>query len=87
MYHSRSWKKHRDWTRAIKNRKVAKDIFPFYDEYPELHKLHQYSKNKFHCVWTYSPKTKQAGIYNYKASDMRKIHKLSYSEKEYNLVP
>lgn len=87
MYHSRSWKKHYSWVKAIKKQKVAKDIFPFYDMCPELHMLHQYSKNKFHCVWTYSPKTKQNGIYNYKASDMRKISKLDDSEKEYNMVP
>ena len=85
MKHSYSWKKHHTWIKAIKKRQVAKNIFPFYNNCPELDNLHKYSKNKFHCIWTYSPKTKQNGIYNYSVKDRRKIQSLLDSKNDYLL--
>ena len=59
--------------------------FPFYNNCPELDNLHKYFKNKFHCIWTYSPKTKQNGIYNYSVKDKRKIQSLLDSKNDYLL--
>ena len=49
---TRAEKRHNDWSKAIRKRKIAHEVYPkdknnnpteFYDN------LHQYSKNKIHC--------------------------------------
>ena len=85
MRHSYSWKKHYTWVKAKRKRQVAIDIFPFYNDCPECHGLHQYSKNTFHCVWTYKPKTKQNGRYNYSIKDKRRVQTMFELQKEYEM--
>lgn len=40
-------KRHNDWKKAIRKRRIVKDVYCWKDEWYD--NLHQYSKNKVHC--------------------------------------
>lgn len=49
MYHHiRSWRRHINWVKAIRKRRIDRAICPSFSK--DLYdNLHQYSKNKIHC--------------------------------------
>ena len=92
---SRSSSYNRDISRrkALRKRRLAKEIY--YDEvnYPFYDNLHQYSKNKIHCSCPMcSAKTRNKGrrnrknyarSLNYKCADLRKLMAMDNSLEEY----
>ena len=51
MSRTRAERRHNDWAKAIRKRKIVRDVYysyehSFWDFYDNLH---QYSKNKIHC--------------------------------------
>lgn len=83
--------------KALRKRRIAEKIYGFlHGEYAYYDNLHQYSKNKIHCSCPMcAQKTNGASISrfkrfvpgsDYKISDVRKLQRLDYSEKE-DMVP
>lgn len=82
---SRAEKRHLDFIKAIRKRKLYKDCFMNYTEEEKYDNLHQYSKNKIHCFHHADAhdgiKTNNRGRKKYygqsskrwKASDLRKV--------------
>ena len=82
---NRAERRHLDFTKAIKKRKLYKDCFMNYTEEEKYDNLHQYSKNKIHCFHRADAhdgiKTNNRGRKKYygqaskrwKASDLRKV--------------
>ena len=80
--------------KALRKRRIAKEIYHESPEHPYYDNLHQYSKNKIHCDCPMcSAKTRNKGkrrqlvrgfapSLNYKISDLRKIQRLEFSEEE-----
>lgn len=46
MYRTRDWRRHKDWRKAIRKKKISDWFSPNHSLYDNLH---QYSKNKIHC--------------------------------------
>ena len=76
---TRAERRHNDWKKAIRKRRVVNEIdhFDFYDN------LHQYSKNKNFCsCWMCQTKTDNKNGHgsakNWSKADMRKLEKLDY---------
>ena len=44
---NRAEKRHNDWKKAIRKRRIVKEVYCWNDEWYD--NLHQYSKNKVHC--------------------------------------
>lgn len=82
---SRAERRHLDFTKAIRKRKLYKDCFMNYTEEEKYDNFHQYSKNKIHChhradahdgVKTNNrgrQKWYGVGSKNWKPSDLRKV--------------
>ena len=82
---SRAERRHLDFIKAIRKRRLYKDCFKNYIEEEKYDNLHQYSKNKIHCFHRADAhdgiKTNNRGRKKYygqaskrwKASDLRKI--------------
>lgn len=76
----RAQRRHNDWKKAIRKKKLSDDWmhgFTYYDN------LHQYSKNKIHCSCPLcSCKTRQKNKKDYwSISDMRKMDDMNDSEQ------
>lgn len=82
---NRAERRHLDFIKAIRKRKLYKDCFKNYTEEEKYDNLHQYSKNKIHCFHRADAhdgiKTNNRGRKKYygqdskrwKASDLRKV--------------
>lgn len=82
---NRAERRHLDFTKAIRKRKLAKFCFNSYTDKEKYDNLHQYSKNKIHCFHRADAhdgiKTNNRGRKKYygqaskrwKASDLRKV--------------
>lgn len=82
---SRAERRHLDFIKAIRKRRLYKDCFKNYTEEEKYDNLHQYSKNKIHCFHRADAhdgiKTNNRGRKKYygqaskrwKASDLRKV--------------
>lgn len=46
---TRAERRHNDWTKAIRKKKITESYSCFSPEYPWYDNLHQFSKNKIHC--------------------------------------
>lgn len=97
MKRSSAYYREMAWRRAIRKRRIAREVYPEspgWDYYPNLH---QFSKNKIHCSCPFcSAKTRNKGkrrknahgfspAINYKPSDMRKIVAMDMDEKEIDI--
>lgn len=82
---SRAERRHLDFIKAIRKRRLYKDCFKNYTDEEKYDNLHQYSKNKIHCFHRADAhdgiKTNNRGRKKYygqaskrwKASDLRKV--------------
>lgn len=82
---SRAERRHLDFIKAIRKRRLYKDCFKNYTEEEKYDNLHQYSKNKIHCFHRADAhdgiKTNNRGRKKYygqaskrwKVSDLRKV--------------
>lgn len=82
-------KRHLDYTKAIRKRRIDHEINPDFPDW--YNNLHQYSKNKIHCSCPLcAAKTNNRGkrgafwapSENWKISDRRKLDELKYQEDE-----
>ena len=96
MSRTRAERRHNDFKKAIRKRKLAKEVYwadPMNPEKWEWYdNLHQYSKNKIHCSCSHcSSKTKNKGhrrknhgnyfpSYNPPIRDVRRIEYMNYTE-------
>lgn len=81
--------------KALRKRRIDHDVTPYDRDYGFYNNLHQYSKNKIHCSCPMcSAKTRNKGNskhkgmsrpINYKISDVRKINRLEYEDREENV--
>lgn len=83
--------------KALRKRRIDSRVTWYSEDrgYGMYNNLHQYSKNKIHCSCPMcSAKTRNKGNskhkgmsrpINYKISDMRKINKLEYQDREENV--
>ena len=79
--------------KALRKRRIAKEIYHESTEHPYYDNLHQYSKNKIHCSCPMcSPKTRNKGrrdrknymrSLNYKASELKRQISMDDEELEY----
>ena len=79
--------------KALRKRRIAKEIYHESPEHPYYDNLHQYSKNKIHCDCPCcSPKTRNKGrrdrknymrSLNYKPSDLKRQISMDDEELEY----
>lgn len=80
----RATRRKTDKAKAKRKQRIASKI---YNGYPYYSNLHQYSKNKIHCsCWRCAfnfPTNKKS----YTHSDLMRIEKLKYDEKEYTNKP
>ena len=97
MNKSRSRAYNRDVSKrkALRKKRLAKEIYYNEKEYPYYNNLHQYSKNKIHCSCPMcSAKTRnkgkrryKAGNYmrslNYKMSELKRLTTMDDEEFEY----
>lgn len=93
---TRAERRHNDWTKAIRKRKIVKEVYPSLsgEDWEYYDNLHQYSKNKVHCsCHLCSAKTNNKGKrrhlsgnnapnHNPCVSDMRKIERMDYEDNE-----
>ena len=94
---SRSSAYNRDVSRrkALRKRRITKDVYCMEKDHPYYDNLHQYSKNKIHCSCpNCSSKTRnkghrryRSGNYmkhiNYKASELRRQVSMDWDEAEF----
>ena len=83
------------WRNAIRKRRIARKVYPSESGLEYYPNLHQFSKNKIHCSCPLcSAKTRNKGkrrknvhgfspSINYKISDLKKIQRLEFSEKDF----
>jgi len=77
---NRAEKRHNDWKKAIRKRKIVKEVYCWNNELYD--NLHQYSKNKIHCSCPFcrakTAKKKQvwSGGKNWPAADERRIEEM-----------
>ena len=95
MNKSRSRAYNRDVSKrkALRKKRLAKEVYYNGKEYPYYNNLHQYSKNKIHCSCPIcSPKTRNKGrrdrknymrSLNYKASELKRQISMDDEELEY----
>ena len=79
--------------KALRKRRIAKEVYYGGKEHPYYDNLHQYSKNKIHCSCPMcSPKTRNKGrrdrknyqrALNYKASELKRQISMDDEELEY----
>ena len=79
--------------KALRNKRLAEEVYYNGKEYPYYDNLHQYSKNKIHCSCPMcSPKTRNKGrrnrknyqrALNYKASELKRQISMDDEELEY----
>lgn len=88
MIHDMAYKRHMDWTKAIRKRRISDNWFDGDEHY--YRELHCYSKNKIHCscqMCARKTNNKKYNFYgppkNYKASDKRKIKSMEQQEEEF----
>ena len=73
-------KRHNDWRKAIRKRKIVKEVYCWNDEWYD--NLHQYSKNKIHCSCPFcrakTAKKKQvwSGGKNWSVKDEKRIEEM-----------
>lgn len=85
---SRAERRKNDYKKAIRKRKIVKEVYAHRGEWYEY--LHQYSKNKVHCSCPMCrEKTRDKvglwyGKYNPPIRDKRKMIKLKQEKDEYN---
>ena len=78
--HTHAEKRHNDWKKAIRKRKIVKEVYCWNDEWYD--NLHQYSKNKVHCSCpfcrTKTAKKKQvwSGGKNWSIADEKRIDEM-----------
>lgn len=90
MYRTSAERRHNDWTKAIRKRRIAKEVYAFGENWYD--NLHQYSKNKIHCSCPIcSMKTKGIAFgsekgrhkgYNYSIKDLKRYEEMIYELKE-----
>ena len=95
---TRAERRKRNWKKAIRKRRIAKEIYPsiFGDSKEYYDNLHQYSKNKIHCSCGFCcAKTRNksesrrkiphnyAPNYNPSIRDKKSLEKLDYEENIY----
>ena len=79
---SKAYNRYVSRRKALRKRRIAREIYPNGDKCPYYDNLHQYSKNKIHC--SCSAKTRNKGKHryknenyfrhlNYKTSELRRI--------------
>lgn len=77
---NRAEKRHNDWKKAIRKRRIVKEVYCWNDEWYD--NLHQYSKNKIHCscplcrAKTAKKKQVWSGGKNWSATDERRIEEM-----------
>jgi hypothetical protein len=85
---TRAERRHNDWKKASRKRKIAREIYSSYHEgaWEYYNNLHQYSKNKIHCSCplcaskTNRKRKNWYGVsYNPPIRDLKQIEKLNYS--------
>lgn len=78
---NRAEKRHNDWKKAIRKRRIVKEVYCWNDEWYD--NLHQYSKNKVHCSCPFcrakTAKKKQvwSGGKNWSVTDERRIEEMN----------
>lgn len=94
MFHDRAYNRAKDWSKAVRKRRIDRDTQSFLYPNDYYDNLHQYSKNKIHCSCCLcSRKTNNKGknrykqgnyspSKNWKISDRRKLDSLSFQVGE-----
>lgn len=78
---NRAEKRHNDWKKAIRKRKIVKEVYCWNSEWYD--NLHQYSKNKIHCscplcrAKTAKKKQVWSGGKNWPVTDERRIEEMN----------
>ena len=69
MEHNRATKRKKDFAKAIRKKKLDREVTPYSNTEHGMYKhLHQYSKNKIHCSCPMcSAKTKNKGRHKHRA--------------------
>lgn len=95
---TRAERRKRNWSKAIRKRRITKEIYPSISEDSKEYydNLHQYSKNKIHCSCGFcSAKTRNksesrrkiphnyAPKYNPSIRDKKSLERLDYEENMY----
>lgn len=92
MARSRAYNRDVSVRKALRKRRIAKEVYPDGKEHPYYSNLHQYSKNKIHCSCPIcSAKTKNKGKHrkrtsgwnpevNYKPADLRRQEAMNQDE-------
>ena len=80
-------KRHNDYKKAIRKRRIDREIDNSIYHRDWYDNLHQYSKNKIHCSCPMcAEKTNNRGHYgssmNWKITDRRKLDEMDYDEEE-----
>ena len=83
-------KRHNDYKKAIRKRRIDRETKPSRWEHDWYDNLHQYSKNKIHCSCSMcSAKTNNKGRYayfsgsiNWSIRDRRQLEEMDYNEEE-----
>ena len=80
-----AYKRHMDFVKAIRKRRIDREIKPIGWEHDWYDNLHQYSKNKIHCSCPLcSCKTNNRGRYgkamNWSVHDQRQLDNMKYEE-------
>lgn len=79
----RAVRRKRNAAKALRKKKIAPLLYGRGHEY--YSNLHQYSKNKIHCsCWMCAFNHPKSGWKSITHSDMKKIEKIKFDEKEYN---
>lgn len=88
MIHNMAYKRHMDWTKALRKKRISDNWFDNNEHY--YNELHRYSKNKIHCscpMCSQKTNNKKCNCYgspkNYKISDKRKRRNMDEQEKEF----
>ena len=73
-------KRHMDFTKAIRKRRIDRETKPADWEHDWYDNLHQYSKNKIHCSCPLCAAKSRINGWNIR--DKRQIEELNYTEEE-----
>ena len=84
---TRAERRHTDWSKAIRKKKITEQYPAFNEEHPWYNNLHSYSKNKIPCSCPYCrSKTNDKRVVgpsmNWPMSDRRKIDRMNQAEEE-----
>lgn len=96
MEHNRAYKRKKDFAKAIRKKRLDREVTPYSDPESGMYKhLHQYSENKIHCSCPgCSAKTKNKGSrkkgargycpsYNPSMKDYKRNESMDYDEMDY----